>query len=102
MNKKGFTLVELLAIIVILGLVTGIAITVILTVLSNAKDKSIELTKRNIREQSEKYIYEGFSNSNWKRSNSNEEYKCVTVQDLIDVGYYKQSIIEENKDLITY
>lgn len=100
MNKKGFTLVELLAIIVILGLVTGIAITVILTVLSNAKDKSIELTKRNIREQSEKYIYEGFSNSNWKRSNSNEEYKCVTVQDLIDVGYYKQSIIEENKDLI--
>ncbi len=108
MNKKGYTLIELLAIILILGLVTSITITVILSVLSNAKAKSDELTKRNIRDQAEKYIYEGFSDNNWKKVNSvvnpdatKLEYKCVKIQDLIDIGYYKQSIIEENSDLLS-
>ena len=40
MNKKGFTLVELLAVIVILGLITGISIVAIFTSIGNAKKKA--------------------------------------------------------------
>ncbi len=40
MNKKGFTLVELLAVIVILGLVAGISIVAVFTSLRKAKVKA--------------------------------------------------------------
>ena len=98
LNRKGFTLIELLSIIIILGLVSGITITIVLTTMANAKEKSKKLTRDNIAGQAEEYIYEGFSDSNWI-SEDGEEYKCITVQDLIDAGYFKQDIIDNNEDI---
>ena len=40
MNNKGFTLVELLATIVILSLITSITVVTITSVYSNSKDKN--------------------------------------------------------------
>ncbi len=92
LNRKGFTLIELLSIIIILGLITGITITVVLTTMEKAKERSKKLTRDNIAGQAEEYIYEGFADGNWT-SSGEEEYKCVTVQDLVDAGYFKQDIV---------
>ena len=42
LNKKGFTLVELLAVIIILAIVVGITIPAVLTTTSNAKKKAFQ------------------------------------------------------------
>ncbi len=56
MNKKGFTLVELLATIVILSLVMGISIVGILTSLENAKKKTEEEFLNQISVSVDNYI----------------------------------------------
>lgn len=57
LNRKGFTLVELLAVIVILAIVVGITMMTILPTLSNSKSKSldvaVETIKRYIQDQHE-------------------------------------------------
>ncbi len=42
LNRKGFTLVELLAVIIILAIVVGITIPAILTTTANARDKAFQ------------------------------------------------------------
>ena len=43
LNRKGFTLVELLAVIVILAIVVGIALVTILPTLENSRQKSFDV-----------------------------------------------------------
>lgn len=100
LNRKGFTLIELLSIIVIISLVSGITITIALGAIQNAKSKSKQITIKNIESQAEKYVYEEYANQNWHQGETNTEYQCVTVRDLVEAGYFKQNIIDENSDIV--
>ena len=51
MNKRGFSLIELLATLVILGTVMGIATYSIISILNNSKEKNYSL----ILEEEQKY-----------------------------------------------
>lgn len=42
LNRKGFTLVELLAVIIILAIVVGITIPAVLTTIKNTRDKAFQ------------------------------------------------------------
>jgi len=60
LNNKGFTLVELLAVIVILAIVVGITMVTILPTLSNAKSKAfetaVETVQRFVQEEYDKCV----------------------------------------------
>ena len=57
-NSKGFTLVELLAVISLLSIVSVITIWTFTNVIDNAKKKSYRVTINNIEKYSENYVLE--------------------------------------------
>ena len=56
MNQKGFTLVELLAVIVLLGIVASITIAVSVSSFQKSKEKTEEIFKANMIKAVEMYI----------------------------------------------
>ena len=54
LNRKGFTLVELLAVIVILAIVVGITLVTVLPSLKKARQEAFELTANTVAEYLEK------------------------------------------------
>ena len=56
MNNKGFTLVELLATVIILSLITGIGIVSYTSYLKNTKSKTEEVFKNNVSDYIDAFI----------------------------------------------
>ena len=54
LNRKGFTLVELLAVIVILAIVVGIALTTVLPTLKKSRQNAFDLTANTAADYLEK------------------------------------------------
>ena len=93
LNKKGFTLVELIATIVVLALVVSISAYAITNIINSAKEKNYELLIKNIKDASETYYQE------CKYSN-NSGITCddtVKLQDLVNYGYLKGNGTKDNK-----
>ena len=93
LNKKGFTLVELIATIVVLALVVSISAYAITNIINSAKEKNYDLLIKNIKDASETYYQE------CKYSN-NSGITCddtVKLQDLVNYGYLKGNGTKDNK-----
>ena len=96
-NRKksgGFTLVELLATIAILSLVSVIVMYTATNIIDNAKKKSYVVTINNIQKESGTYVLENDRNIVWLGDGSDYLYQCVTVQNLIDMGYFDNDILD--------
>ena len=93
LNKKGFTLVELIATIVVLALVVSISAYAITNIINSAKEKNYELLIKNIKDASETYYQEcKYSNNTGITCND-----TVTLQELVNYGYLKGNGTEDNK-----
>lgn len=68
MNNKGFTLVELLATIVILGIVLGIVSVSVIGIINKTKEKSEEIFVKNIGSSVQSYI--STNRLKWSRSST--------------------------------
>ena len=68
--KKGFTLVELLAVITVLGIVIVIATVSVNNIMDQSRKKAVEATARSIIRASELYSFD------------NEYYESMSVLDL--------------------
>lgn len=105
LNKKGFTLVELLAVISVLAIVSVIVMYTSVNVIGSAKTKSYLASVSNVEKTANLYIIEENNNIIWKDSSidMNLQYSCVTVKDLIENGYFKSDVLEsmvsENRSL---
>ena len=91
MNKKGFTLVEVLAVIVLLGLLVGIAVPNILRSQTKAKEKTLATKVKNIEraavlwgQDNKADVLDGNScTGTFKTSSNCEKAKELFVKDLI-------------------
>ena len=91
MKNKGFTLVELLAVIVILAIIMIIAIPAVLNTMDSARRKSfIEFANKAILKAEEKYTLRGFDGL---PVNGVIVYDIVNDLDLSNTGDYKGYII---------
>ncbi len=83
--KKGFTLVELLAVIIILGVIALITYPIIDKSIKNSKQQALDRTIDSIEEAAYKYSVEndiGYS----------IEYKALQLSDLVSKGFLKENI----------
>ena len=81
---KGFTLVELLAVIAVLSLVMGLVVFIAINVIDNAKEKGYKTTINNIEIEASNYLTENSGRLFYLGSNDNTyEYQCVTIQNLL-------------------
>ena len=87
LNKKGFTLVELLVVIVILGVIMSIAIPSITSSIERSKDKQKTQIIKLIVSAGELYVD--------KHKNTVQQGKSITLDDLIEDGLITK---EEMKD----
>ena len=70
-DKKGFTLVELMIVVVIMGILVAVAIPIYNSATKNTKVKSCDANKRVIEEQLNAYIMTG---------NGGEEHSLATLK----------------------
>ena len=92
-NKKGFTLVELLATIVILALVVSMTMYIAINVIGSSKQKTYQVTINNVTQMSGNYIMENSNRLSFVKE-GDIEYQCIKVKDLIDLGYLDESVVD--------
>ena len=101
MNKKGFTLVEMVAVVAIIGIIFGIASYGVIGVINSSKKKSEEVFVDGISTYIDEYIslygsslvkknntkYEFIKSNGTDYSVSAYEYSGISMQTLIDKGF---------------
>lgn len=94
-KRKGFTLIELLAVIVIITLISTISSYTFINMINNSKEKSLAMTKSNILKTASSYVNEA-TNIVWATDTNNSDnlISCVNIQELINMGYYTESILK--------
>lgn len=86
-NNKGFTLVELIATIVVLSLVMSIGTYSIITIINKSNEKDYQLFIENIKDGAESY-YNECRYMNQDMDICNSDY-TVSLGDLVDYGFVK-------------
>ena len=91
----GFTLIELLCIIAILSLIIGVVYSSSLNVINKAKEKNYKININNVEKAAVNYALEYIDSLLWINVNGNNySYKCIFVQELIETGYLKNSLLD--------
>lgn len=87
--KKGFTLLELLAVIVILAIIGVITTVLVFDIVNEAREKAYQNQIKIIENASQIYIGD-------KLLNSQEISEYIFIEDLISEGYLKSNQIQLN------
>lgn len=80
LKEKGLTLVELLAVIVILGIVAAIAVPSVVKVISDMRDRAFIANAWNMKEATDFYIKEATTSGSGAK-------EAITYLELVDQGY---------------
>ena len=80
--KRGFTLVELLAVMILLGVVSLIAIPSIGKILNRSREKARESTKNELIKAAKEYYAD-----NIRELPDDGSHKCLSVSEIEESGY---------------
>ncbi len=88
LNKKGYTLIELLAAILIIGLILGFSTYGIIKAIKSSKEKVTTLSEKSIKEAAETYATEKNDDSSYWLDITDKEnkYFCITIEELMNKG----------------
>ena len=90
MNNKGYTLVELLAVFVVLGVTIMISVPIISSVINTSKEKSYNEQVKILEEAARTYM----SRNSKELPPYENTYKCITVEKLKSDGFIKDKDIK--------
>jgi len=95
-GKKGFTLVELLAVIVVLGIVMVLATTTVLPLMQKSQKSALATEANSLVEAASQVVslvsigeYDGTYNG--KTASDYSDGYCFTVTDLVNAGLWKKT-----------
>ena len=86
MNRKGFTLVELIACLALLGIILGIGLFITRGTLSTSLSTLTEVSEKQIYDTAKVYVLE--NKVSWINFDG-IEYACLTVKEFVDHGYFE-------------
>ena len=88
LNKKGYTLIELLAVILIIGLILVLSTYGIIKAVKSSKGKAATLSEKSIKEAAETYATEKNDDSSYWLDITDKEnkYFCTTIEELMNKG----------------
>ena len=96
MNRKGFTLVELLAVIAIIGLAIGGSVFGIIKLIKESENKGSNITISSIETSASAYATEKNDDEDyWQeivRKGYEGKYFCVTIEELMNKGLLEKNI----------
>ena len=102
MNNKGFTLMEMLATVVIVGILLSITTISIVGYINDSREKARQVEESNIITAAQTCLKEKKCNAEWKTI-SEEDNECVIVStdNLKTYGYLKYDQEFKDEDDIT-
>jgi len=92
MNKKGFTLAELLGVIIVIAIIMGLAIPSLVQTIRNSKGKLSKANENIIFSATDLYL----SNNVSEFPKYNGSTYCITLNELIDSGDLLEDLIDVN------
>ena len=100
LNRKGYTLIELLAVILIIGLILGFSTYGIINAFNTSKNKSLTISINSIKEAAETYATEKNDDSSYwlDITDKDNKYFCITIEELMNKGLLDKKANIESKD----
>ena len=100
LNRKGYTLIELLAVILIIGLVLGFSTYGIINAFNTSKNKSLNISINSIKEAAETYATEKNDDSSYwlDITDKDNKYFCTTIEELMNKGLLDKKANIKSKD----
>lgn len=94
-KNRGFTLIELMSVIIVLSLILSLCVYGVSVVIKNAKENTYTSNINNIEKMAESYLIENDNKLVYAYDDDRDvEYQCVTVGNLIEQGYFKNDILD--------
>ena len=100
LNRKGYTLIELLAVILIISLIIALSIFCIIKAINSSKEKAATLSEKSIKEAAETFAAEKNDDNNYWLDITDKEnkYFCITIEELMNKGLLDKKANIESKD----
>ena len=100
LNRKGYTLIELLAVILIISLIIALSIFGIIKAINSSKEKAAPLSEKSLKEAAETYATEKNDDNNYWLDITDKEnkYFCITIEELMNKGLLDKKANIESKD----